>query len=44
MIKSLLSIFFESGNLFRKGQILFLVGIFFLPSTLMIGAIFLIPQ
>ena len=35
--------FFIKSNLLQKGQILFLIALFFLPSTLLIGIIFLIP-
>ncbi len=43
MTKSHLGIF-KNKNLLNKGQILFLVGIFLLPSTLIFGVIFLIPS
>ena len=35
---------FKNKNLFNKGQILFLVGIFLLPSTFIFGVILLIPS
>ena len=43
MIKSFLTFIFDNKYLLNKGQILFSIGIFFLPSTLIFGVIFLIP-
>ena len=36
--------FFSKLKLFQKGYILFLIGIFFLPSSLFIGILFIIPS
>ena len=43
MIKSFFTFIFDNKYLLNKGQILFSIGIFFLPSTLIFGVIFLIP-
>jgi len=36
--------FFKNKNIYSYGELFFLLGIFFLPSTLFIGVIFLIPS
>ena len=38
-----LDFFFKKLSLLQKGQILFLIALFFLPSSLLIGVLFLIP-
>ncbi len=36
--------FFKTKNIYSYGELFFLLGIFFLPSTLFIGVLFLIPS
>ena len=43
MIKNIKNYFLKSKNISSFGELIFLLGVFFLPSTLFIGVIFLIP-